>query len=301
MYYPFIRGKQFELVALRELAPRLPNNLYKPIIEPVRKNLLPLIKTIKFINEFNIEPVVIINPDLGDFEEVKAELYSDLLSLDNSLSFLPCIKISDNKDNSYLIKELPARKAIFVPEIIDESILKDIQGDCLGILPSDIFDEELAKLDNIVLLDDPFQKKSRNADYKEKSRFSSLHKTYKSRKNVIGFGDYTIVGSDYSEAGGPAYVVTIHLSYIEKENAHMFVRHFSSSPSNSPANPGGKFDEALKCAMTFIRQNPHTFDKTLGLEELSRLSAAEHFPGLGQVKKISIEHHIETICNFLKI
>ncbi|MFP1730221.1 sce7725 family protein [Lonsdalea quercina] len=301
MYFPFIRGKQFELVALRELAPRLPNYLYKPIIEPVRRNLLPLIKTIKHINEFNIQPIVIINPDLGDFDGLNIELYSAILKLDDSLNFLPCIKITDNNNFIDLLNDLPKKRAIFIPEIDDESVLKYIEGECLGILPVDIFDEELAKLKNIILLDDPFQKKSRNADYKEKSRFSSLHKNYNSRQNVIGFGDYTIVGSDYSEAGGPAYVVTIHLSYIEKENEKMFVRHFSSSPSNSPANPGGKFDEALKNVMAFIKSNPNVFDRTFGLDELSRLYANEHFPGLGQVKKISIQHHIETICNYLDI
>lgn len=301
MYYPFIRGKQFELVALRELAPRLPNYLYKPIIEPVRGNLLPLIKTIKHINEFNIQPIVIVNPDLGDYDGLDVELYSGMLTLDDSLNFLPCVKITGERNHLELLNELPKNKAIFIPEINEESVLNHIDDSCLGILPVDIFDEELTKIKNIILLDDPFQKKSRNADYKEKSRFSSLHKSYTSRQNVIGFGDYTIVGSDYSESGGPAFVVTIHLSYIDKENNHMFVRHFSSSPSNSPANPGGKFDEALKKAMDFIKFNPNIFDKTLGLDELSRLHVNEHFPGLGQVKKISIQHHIETICNFLDI
>lgn len=67
MYFPFIRGKQFELNALRELAPLLNNKIYKPIIEPVRKNLLPLVRTIKELNENNIIPIIIINPNLGDF------------------------------------------------------------------------------------------------------------------------------------------------------------------------------------------------------------------------------------------
>lgn len=301
MYYPFIRGKQFELVALRELAPRLPNYIYKPIIEPVRKNLLPLIKTIKHINEFDIQPIVIVNPDLGDYSGLDVNLYREILTLDNSINFLPCVKVTDESNHLSLLDEIPKRRAIFIPEIDDESALKHISDECLGILPVDIFDEELVKLKNIILLDDPFQKKSRNADYKDKSRFSFLHKSYSSRANVIGFGDYTIVGSDYSEAGGPAYVVTIHLSYIDKENGQMFIRHFSSSPSNSPANPGGKFDEALKKAISFINSNPNVFDNTLGLAELSRLHVNEHFPGLGQVKKISIQHHIETICNYLDI
>ncbi|MGK0688887.1 sce7725 family protein [Serratia marcescens] len=300
MYFPFIRGNQFELVALRELAPKLPNYVYKPIIEPVRENLLPLVKTIKSINEFNVEPIIVVNSDIGDFKSKYVDLYSSLLSLDNSLNFIPCVKISDESVNYFdIINELPKRKAIFIPDLLDDKNAKYLVNSEYNILPVDTLDEKLAILDTVVLLDDPFQKKSRNADYKDKSKFSSLHKNYHTRPNTIGFGDYTIVGSEYSEAGGPAYVVTIHLSYIEKEHHQMLIRHFSSSPSKSPANPGGKFEEALANFILYIKNNPNTFDETFGIEELKRLYKNEHFPGLGLVKKISIQHHVETICNYL--
>lgn len=37
MYFPYLRGKQFELLALREIAPRLGYaQCVTPIIEPVR-------------------------------------------------------------------------------------------------------------------------------------------------------------------------------------------------------------------------------------------------------------------------
>lgn len=39
MYFPLLRGKQYELIALKELSTIVPNDLFKPIIEPVRKNL----------------------------------------------------------------------------------------------------------------------------------------------------------------------------------------------------------------------------------------------------------------------
>jgi hypothetical protein len=38
MYYPFIRGKQFELVMLREMAPKVAEWNFVPIIEPVKGN-----------------------------------------------------------------------------------------------------------------------------------------------------------------------------------------------------------------------------------------------------------------------
>ncbi|MCU6162926.1 sce7725 family protein [Enterobacter bugandensis] len=300
MYFPFIRGKQFELSSLRELAPILPKDIYKPIIEPVRKNLLPLVKTIKAINQHNIEPIIIINPDIGDFESEKINVHAELFSLDNTLRFVPCIKIDGGNDFKDIVNVIKGKHAIFIADILEKEHYTLVNNAEYAIIPKETIDAELEKLkDNIVLIDDPFQKKSRNADYKERSIFSDIHTNFSKRPNVIGFSDYTIVGSEYSEAGGPAYVVTIHLSYIDDEYNQMFIRHFSSPPSNSPANPGGKFSDAISNCITFINNNPNIFDDTLGLKELRFFNERKHFPGLGQVKKTSIEHHIETLCNYL--
>ncbi|MBG3081092.1 sce7725 family protein [Proteus mirabilis] len=301
MYFPFIRGKQFELNALRELAPLLNNKIYKPIIEPVRKNLLPLVRTIKELNENNIIPIIIINPNLGDFENECINLIIKLSSMDNKIKFIPCVKIADNTINySLVLNELPTVNAIFIADILEKKHFQYLNRSTYAIIPKQTVDDELYQLkNNIILIDDPFQKKTRNADYKERSSFSNLHINYLTRPNVIGFSDYAIVGAEYSEAGGPAYVVTIHLSYIEKDYNQMFIRHFSSEKSNSPANPGGKFHEALARYINFINSYPNTFDNTLGTRELAYLYNEKHFPGLGQLKKISIEHHIETLCNYL--
>ena len=300
MYFPFIRGKQFELSSLRELAPILPKDVYKPIIEPVRKNLLPLVKTIKLVNEYDIEPIIIINPDIGDFDSNEVNILTELYALDKELNFIPCIKVVSSNNVKEKFKGINGAYAIFIADILEREYHSLIDDAEYSIIPKDTIDAELEKLKkNIILIDDPFQKKSRNADYKERSIFSDIHTNFNRRPNVIGFSDYTIVGSEYSETGGPAYVVTIHLSYIEKEYNQMFIRHFSSPPSNSPANPGGKFSDALSCCINFVKNNPDMFDDTLGLRELKIFNDRKHFPGLGQVKKTSIEHHIETLCNYL--
>lgn len=69
MYYPILRGKQFELIALRELAANISPELIRPVIEPVRGNLAPLHKTIEALNKSGIKPLVIINPSIGDFSK----------------------------------------------------------------------------------------------------------------------------------------------------------------------------------------------------------------------------------------
>jgi len=120
-------------------------------------------------------------------------------------------------------------------------------------------------------------------------------------KNVIGFSDYTIVGKEFVESGGPAYVVAIHLSYINDENFdEMYVRHFSSYDDNSPADPGGKFIAALQKLVAEANLKTSIFYPTKAISEFIEINDRKHYPGLGQVKKLSIKHHIETITTYIE-
>ncbi|MBT4709725.1 MAG: sce7725 family protein [Flavobacteriaceae bacterium] len=51
MYYPYLRARQFELIALREYAQqRGNNNLITPIIEPVKKTFNSFSFNVKLFN-----------------------------------------------------------------------------------------------------------------------------------------------------------------------------------------------------------------------------------------------------------
>ena len=68
MYYPYLRGKQYELVLLREQAELISKSKnIIPIIEPVKENLNPLDRAIKEFNKNDIEYILIANPINGDF------------------------------------------------------------------------------------------------------------------------------------------------------------------------------------------------------------------------------------------
>lgn len=300
MYYPILRGKQFELIALRELAGYIQPDIIRPVIEPVRGNLAPLIKTIEVLSDSGIVPLVIINPTIGDFANGSAGL---LELIKSTAKFTPCIKAKSVEDLSLLEKlglSLPD-SAVFIESGIDKALLDQLQeASCVLVNKDRAHSGAISRLRNVVLFGDFFEKKVRNADYKEKSFYSSLHTEWRTYKNAIGFGDYTILSEEYSEAGGPAYVVTIHLSYIDSDEFDaMYVRHFSSFNDDSPANPGGKFKSALEKVSDFIVNNSGIFIETRGLQELLSLRG-NPFPGLGQVKKYSMKHHIETTCEFVR-
>ena len=67
MYFPYLRGRQFELIALRELleGERIGENVI-PIIEPVKPSST-LLKTLESYANKNREIAVVFNPAVGDF------------------------------------------------------------------------------------------------------------------------------------------------------------------------------------------------------------------------------------------
>ncbi len=67
MYFPYLRGKQFELLAIRELAPILDSDKIIPIIEPVKSNTASLKTALEVLQRNNVRCQLIINPSVGDF------------------------------------------------------------------------------------------------------------------------------------------------------------------------------------------------------------------------------------------
>lgn len=302
MYYPTLRGKQFELIALRELSSSLNHELFCPIIEPVRSKLQALGKTIFLLNKSNIEPIVIVNPSLGDFSNLPNQsIEIDIKNeSEEGLKFLPCFstKAQTTQSMQELISATEGRYAVFIEEGISREMLP-LLSDAALVLTTKYQRSAFKDLERVVIIEDNFLRAARNSDYPERSYFSVRHTDFKEDSNVCGFGDYTITGNDFLESGGPAFVVAIHLSYIDPDEFDaMYVRHFKSFDDNSPTRPGEKFGDALNKLVDFCDTNPDLFIDTIGLNGFRKLKKDDHFPGLGQVKKLSIQHHIETLAKY---
>lgn len=300
MYLPYLRGKQFELAALRECAGTASAKHLKPIIEPVRENMNALINTIEHLNKNSVTPIVVINPSVGELSGKPSGLITTAI---NGHNYIPCILLAGSSDISAikLAESISGDFVIYLTEGVDDVIIKLCNTAKFTIVNPKISPSLLSKFSKVAIIDDNFKKKPRNADYGLESAFSHWHVTFRNTPNAVGFGDYTIMAPDFSENGGPAYVVTIHLSYINKDQYdEMYVKHYSSYDDNSPTNPGGKFINALSSAVKDITSTPSIFYKTMATKELISLYKNRHYPGLGQIKKLSIMHHIETLCDYLE-
>lgn len=311
VYFPYFRGKQFELITIRENAVAMAKHGICPIIEPVRESLSGLQRAIEALQAAGAEYVVVTNPKHGDhaedsvpslFDSVRGMISSNKNGHSLGLILSPSTTLSDIQ--SFIKESANHSISLIHYGLHDPSIL-----DPIVTLPSvreNIFiDGYSGKLyqrqfrgSTRIMIRDGFRKRV-NRDYPEEERFSDLHLTYQ-EEGMQGFGDFLIVGDEYSESGGPAYAVAIHLTYLDPiQFNEMMIRHFISDRTNTPIDPAGKYLEALNKLVSFADSNPNKIFESRALAEFRRSYRERHFPGLGYVKRLSMQHHLETLADFL--
>ena len=69
MYYPYFRGKQYELIAIRENARLLKEAGFVPIIEPVKESLNGLLRTLAEVAKVGGRAILVANPNYGDHSD----------------------------------------------------------------------------------------------------------------------------------------------------------------------------------------------------------------------------------------
>lgn len=309
MYYPYLRGKQYELIAVRENAARM-TNLVVPIIEPVKSSTLSLRRALEALIGEEQRFIVVANPRVGDLKTnlkpLHDELQKDYLAgyADWSVGWIAEEKTNEEEIRSAF--DLHGRVAIIHGGYRSGAELAEILTRSPGVTHHVFVEELTSKLyrrhftDGMrILIRDGFNARRRNIDYPDVEHFSDLHITV-SDEGMQGFGDYLIVGSDYSDSGGPAYAVAVHLTFIDPgEDDDMFVAHYRSDRHVSQVDPAGKFAEALAKLVAHSTREDSPVLRTAAVQEFIQLHESGHYPGLGYVKKVSMQHHIELMADFL--
>lgn len=317
MYFPYLRAKQFELLAIREFAQEDSEKRIFPILEPVKKTFNSLNKALDIFVNYNLNFSIILNPKVGDIFN-DATLGGHLMSnyiLDN---LSESIKDSENFHPAFIVLNNTSYRAL--SDYINEKGLDNILLIINSIgNPDDVDFQELCNDErvkflvfetinrslkrrllnsgkNIVNLKDSFNTQKRNVDYENISDelFSEEHAFF-ADDSFYGFSDYTTIGRDYIEGGRLPYAVAIHLTY-KKTQEQIWIKHFVSDTNDDNSNIQGKFGEAAEKAVEFIdRENMHY----LACEELRKYYHEQSYPGLGVIKKISIKNHLELVNDIL--
>jgi hypothetical protein len=311
LYHPYFRGKQFELLTIKESASTLAVAGFTPIIEPVRESLGGLSRAMDAVIDNGGSAILIVNPEHGELSgageplsQMLAEKYLNrphisagiLLTAsttleeatkcyESHLSHTPAIIHSGFTDAKGLAKELgnldKNNRHIFV----DQNGIK-------------LYAKHFNKASR-VLLRDGFKRQS-NKLYPVVEGFSDLHATFRD-EGMDGFGDFLIVGDEYADSGGLPLVLAIHLTFIDPDLDDMMqIYHFKSKLHITQKNPAGKFLEALTEMMEVLDAPGCKILETEAVKEFRDLFAKRHFPGLGHIKKLSMSHHIETLANYFQ-
>jgi hypothetical protein len=309
MYYPLLRGRQFELIALRELGSENDalNNI-NPIVEPVKEsfNTLDTLNTVFINNNKNI--YYILNPNAGHFETHDTTPLIDFFLRINNNNIKPAFYVT--------------KKNINIKNCIDEYELTNVLLLCSNEIDvnkqsiKDLFQQpqvtSICVLDpgrnrtlsryikginkEFIRQDDLFEKEDRNSDYLNipEHLFSEEHIYYK-EEGFHGFSDFTVLPSEFIEGGSTPRAVVIHFTFLNHDN-QIRIKHFTSNSNDSIANVQGKFAEALKKTITFCRQQQLN---NTAIDELEHYYKTQHYPGLGIVKKLSIKNHLLVVSQFL--
>lgn len=307
MYLPILRGRQFELLALRECVSReLLSNHIIPIVEPVKVSST-YIKTIDSFINADKTIAVICNPQVGSWEkDSKKESNVNIvkqareqLRVANVLSSFyvtpqlkSCIEEAEKKGASIDSLLLICNN----PEFLD--CYEEVIGDNIplyNVIP-DKGDFRRRIRRNRIMCEDHFPKQIRNIDYSEtKDEFFSSDHLYYKDDGYKGFSDYSVVGEEYNETGFAPYAVAIHIVYFDEKNI-LRIAHFVSDSNDDISDPARKFAEAVE---KLVFWNKSMELNTVGIKEFETAYYNKTYPGLGILKKYSIMHHLELMSKFL--
>ena len=310
MYYPYLRGKQNELITVRDNAELLSRSKFTPIIEPVKEPMGGLHRALDAVVTARGQAIVVVNPRHGEFCGDGNDGISRFIEEHYPQSPHIIVGILLEKDTTLEnVKDLFGRHAAHQKAFIHA-------GFSNGKGLADLFSGEMQNVQNIfidghngklyqkhfknshrVLIRDGFKRRN-NREYPEVEFFSDLHLTYDD-EGMDGFGDFLIAGDEYRESGGPAYAVAIHATCINSQkDSEMLVHHFVSIRQDTPTDPAGKFSEALNKLIEEANKPDTNIIASNAIAEYRDLHQRKHFPGLGYVKKLSMQHHIETLADF---
>ena len=300
MYFPYLRGKQFELEALLEAPATVYRNTL-PILEPVNVSRPKLYERLA---KQGIQLILIMNP----YYPAGAPLSTaDVQSLvNNELSAHPSLLLGFIVDTRFSISELSsfltvnpaARKVLVFRNNPLQTNITAIQA-AIARDPVEyiVFDE--TKTNSITrgafathtrkcLLTDGFQRQESNINYPAVSAFTSHYSTYRAN-GWIGIGDYLTIGDNFQPGGGPVFVVALHVTKLSQQG--LVVHHFSSTSHQKIRGLGPqKFAEANRSLVT----SPEIISLvSAGIDYFRDWHRRSHNPQLGAAKKASIIHHIE--------
>lgn len=310
MYFPVMYARQAELSALEDLRHKLETGgrispILVPTAEPDSAGEAELMRKAEMLHRSGISFGLVVNPHAGKAKGKQKHLIDKIIngSLEHRPNFLPVFQMHSGttvREVGTFLRQIGDRKFAFYHfrrPTAWTAIAERYEGN--ANLELNLFFTDLPPAyrksfgGRQVLVEDPFIRQERNADYPEEDFFCDALWTYGGR-GYAGFGDYQIVGSRVSEGGAGALAAAVHLTYVA-EPRDMRVRHFISDDNETTFDPAGKYLQALGKLDRWVDESGVDLSYSSAVRDFRSHLKAQRFPGFGGVKQLSIRHHLETM------
>jgi hypothetical protein len=317
MYFPYLFGKQRELIAIRELIERIADDdAVRPVVEPVRTDARSLKRTIELCDQHQQPLYVVVNPCESDFRRMDFDQSfawgRQVFQYEESEWIRPVLLISARTTaanvrafvNAYRDHEVGiAFRSNTLPFADARALLAVARSSrCffLGPEPSAATVALFGK-ERCIWVEDRFPFRERNADYDGRTFFSDRALNWEST-GYAGFSDYTVLPPMVRDGGGPPGAVAFHLTHIDLNGgAHdVYVEHFVSDRQDQrERDTDGKFLEALAKYVQALRRRTTSFGLTTAAEEFRERFSRGEPPSLASSKSLQIQHHVELVHGLL--
>ena len=303
MYFPYLRGRRTELLALRDFL-KMEDAKRKevwPVIEPVKEDLTSLCRVAKEMIDNGQKFILVLNPYQGDFSGSKKDILP-LLDVDIreavGKAWIPSYVYLEGL-NFFTTDSFQEKSVLVFPENVEfTDVVKGLvyKNSLIGILDGTENNQRLSRIVRsigqnqklVARLSNNFNEQRRNVDYlgKEDEFFSDDFLDYE-QNGYQGVADYTTLPKSYTEGGMLPYAVAIHLTYRSDESIR--IHHFVSDSNLDQSGIQTKFAEAAEKVKAFFSQRP----KTQGVRMLLNYLETDRYPGLAALKRCAILNHIE--------
>lgn len=311
MYLPFLRGKLYELKAIKEFIEESYGGDFgchiMPIIEPVKKDIRPLMSCVEVMGKAKTPFAVVLNSRMGDFQRTAFDVPSFVSDVKiQGVNWTPAFEVNGNANVGAIeaaIREYGFSNVMLIffsivdlddakiRGLVNNEAVKYVVAMNLTQRPPIIAElKEAGK--EIINIEDCFPDKTPNNAYRNNPDefFTDTFSYYKSLFGLFGFSDFTALARNFREGGVLPQVVVIHMTY-RKSDKVVNVHHFLSDSRNGSNNIRQEFREAKEKIPPFYTDKP----TTLSVDQISRMD----YPGLGAIKKYSIKNHFELMSRIL--
>jgi hypothetical protein len=305
-YVPFFRGKQYELMAVRDLADRIAErgNII-PLIEPVKGNPSTRISLDQYV-DVSMPFMFVCNPLQGEFARDENRLFAEITSeiLMEYDNWIPTIQIAEGTTEdelaAFLVRYDGYALAAIYQDLPSDGSTQVMLAERMTrhvFLSGKVGTEYINSIDREqrVIISDRFNRRDRNADYPARELFTDMN-TRAGNPDGVDFGDFSIVGDYYTETGGPAYAVALHHIHFKGEGGPLYVSHFISDRTETSVDTPGKTIEAVVKLVAALDAglSPNNTDACGEYRDMAR---SQTYRGLGYMKKLAIKHHLEVMLD----